>query len=71
MDHVCVIYVSYFIMLSCLFIAALWSPAGKELISLLSCIYVMCSCAFVTFPGGVLVQVWHLIVSIHDLCLLT
>ena len=29
------------------------------------------SCVFVTFPCGVLGQVWYLIVSIPDLCLLT
>ena len=28
------------------------------------------SCVFVTFSVGVLVQVWYLIVSIPDLCLL-
>ena len=31
-----------------LFICALWSPAGKELTSLLS--FVMSGCEFVTFP---------------------
>ena len=30
--------------------------------------YVMFSCDFVTFPYAVLGQVWHLIVSIPDLC---
>ena len=29
----------------------------------------MFSCVFVTFPYGVLGQVWHLIVSNPDLCL--
>ena len=28
-------------------------------------------CVFVTFPCGVIGQVWYLIVSIPDLCLLT
>ena len=28
----------YYVMMSCLFIAALWSPAGKELISRLPCL---------------------------------
>ena len=32
--------------------------------------YVMFSCVFVTFPYGVLGQVWYLIVSILDICLL-
>ena len=33
--------------------------------------YVMFYCVFVTFPYGVLCQVWRLIVSIPDLCLLS
>ena len=52
-------------MLSYLFLAALWSPAGKELTSFLFC--VVC---FLVFPYGVLGQVWYLIVSIPDRCLL-
>ena len=56
------------VILSCLFLAALWSPAGKGLTSWL--LYVMFSSVFVTFPYGVLGQVWYLIVSIPDLCLL-
>ena len=31
----------------------------------------MFSCVFVTFPCGVLVKAWYLILSIPDLCLLT
>ena len=53
-------------MLLCLFIAVLWSPAGKGLTSLLS--FVMFYCIFVTFSCGILGQVWYLIVSIPDLC---
>ena len=53
-------------MLSRLFIAALWSPAGKGLISWLS--FEMFNCVFVTFPCGILGQVCNLIVSILDLC---
>ena len=49
--------------------AALWSPAGKWLPSLLFCC-LMFSLVFVTFPYGVLVQVWYSIVSILDRCLL-
>ena len=44
-------------MLSCLFNAALWSPAGKGLTSSLSCVWC---------PGSRV----ELIVSISDLCLL-
>ena len=36
-------------MLSCLFIAALWPPAGKGLTSWLSCVWCF-FCVFVTFP---------------------
>ena len=53
-------------MLSRLFIAALWSPAGKGLTSLL--LFEMFYCEVVTFPCGILCQVWYLIVSIPDLC---
>ena len=42
-----------------------------ERIDLLARLYVKSSCVFVTFPCGVLGQVWCLIVSISDLCLLT
>ena len=33
--------------------------------------FVMFNCAFVTFPCGILGQVWYLIVSIPDLCRLS
>ena len=49
-----------------LFIDALWSPAGKGLTSWLS--FVMSNCVFVTFPCGILGQVWYLIVSIPGNC---
>ena len=51
-----------FVMLFCLFFAALLSPAGKELTSWLSC--VLCFPVFVTFLIGVLRKVWCLIVPI-------
>ena len=51
-----------------LFIAALWSPAGKRLTSWL--LFVMYNCDFVTFLCGILGQVWYLIVLILDICLL-
>ena len=53
-------------MLSRLFIAAFWSSAGKGLTSWL--LFVMFNCVFVTFPCGILVQLWYLIASIPDLC---
>ena len=49
-----------------LFITALWSPAGKGLTSWL--LFVMSNCDLVTFPCGILGQVWYLIVLIPDLC---
>ena len=67
MDHLCYLcYLLVFVMLSCLFIAALWSSTGKGLTSWL--LFVMFNCVFVTFSCGILVQVWYLIVSIPDLC---
>ena len=53
-------------MLSCLLIAALWSPDGKGLTSWLS--FVVLNCVVATFPFGILGQVWYLIISIPDLC---
>ena len=64
-DHLCYLCL-VFVTLSCLFIVALWSPAGKGLTSWLSS--VMFNCVFVTFPCGILGQVWYLIVSIPDRC---
>ena len=51
-----------------LFICALWSPAGKGLTSWLSFVV---SAVSLSFPIGILGQVWYLIVSIPDLCTLT
>ena len=65
MDHLCYFCI-VFVMLSRLLIAALWSPAGKGLISCLS--FVVLNCMIVTFPFGILGQVWYLIVLIPDLC---
>ena len=52
---------------TCLFICALWSPAGKGLTSWL--LFMISNCAFVTF--GIMGHVWYFIVSIPDLCILT
>ena len=41
-----------------------------EMAYLLTLLYVIFSCVFVTFPCVVLGQVWYLIVSIPDLCFL-
>ena len=66
MDHLCylcVLCLSCFRV--CLFLA-LWSPAQKVLTYWL--LIVMFNCVFVTFPCGILGQVWYLIVIIPDLC---
>ena len=63
------LFMLMFVTLSCLFIAALWSPAGKGLSSWL--LFVMFNCVFVTFPFGILGQVWFLIVSIPYHCCLS
>ena len=68
MDHLCYLCLVFF-MLSHLFIAALRSPAWKGLTSRL--LFVMFNCVFVTFPCGILGQVWYLIVLIPDLCRLS
>ena len=59
-----VYFVFVFAILFCLCHAALLSPAGK---GLASCFLVT---VFITFKYGILGQVWHLIESISDLCLL-
>ena len=64
MDHLC--YLCFvFVMLSRLFIAALWSPAGEGLTSWL--LFVMFNFDFVTLRCGILDQVRYLITSIPDL----
>ena len=52
-DHLCYLCL-VFVMLSRLFIAAVWSPAGKGLTSWL--LFVMFKCIFVTFPCGILLN---------------
>ena len=68
MDHLCYLCL-LIVMHSRLFIPALWSPAGKGLTSWL--LFVVSNCDFVTFPCGILGQVWYLIVLIPVLCLLS
>ena len=65
MDHLCYLCL-VFVMLSSLFIAALWSPTLKGLTSWLS--FVMFNCVFVTFSCDIACQVWYLIVSIPNFC---
>ena len=65
MDKLCYVCL-VFVKLLHLIIAALRSPAGKGLTSWL--LFVMFNCVFVTFPCGILGQVWYVTVSIPDLC---
>ena len=61
MDNLCNLCLVFVLHLRlCLFIAALWSPAGKkaDLLVLICDLY----CALVTFSCGILRQVWYLIV---------
>ena len=68
MDHLCYLCL-VFVVLSRMFIATLWSSAGKGLASWL--LFVMFNCVFITFPCDILGHVWYLIVSIPDLCRLS
>ena len=63
------LFMSCVFMLSRLFIAALWSLSGKGMTPWLW--FVVFKCVFVTFPCGILGQVWYLIVSVPDLCRLS
>ena len=56
-------------MLSRLFMAALRSPAGKGLTSCLS--FVMFNCVFVTFPCGILGQVYRFLMFATFLTLIS
>ena len=67
MDHLCffVSCVSHdFASVQCCLVVACWERA--DLLALVGDVY----CIFVAFPCSVLGQVWYLIVSFPDLCLL-
>ena len=61
--HVCLYYTVMSV--PCSLVITCWEWAD-----LLALVCVMFSCVFVTFHDGVSGQVWYLIVSIPDLCLL-
>ena len=67
MDHLCYLCL-VFVMLSRLFIAALWSPAGNGLTYWLLLVMFNCVLLFFSFPRSMLDQVWYLIVLIPDVC---
>ena len=51
-----------FASVNCCLVVTCWE--GADLLALVSDVY----CIFVTFPCGILCQVWYLIVSFPDLC---
>ena len=57
--EVLLLWVLFFVICACIVKLSCWERAD-----LLALFYVMLSCDFVTFPYGVLGQVWNLIVSI-------
>ena len=61
------------IIFGCLYFVFSLQPYSHQLgrTGLLARLYVKFSCVFVSFPCGVLGQVWCLIVLIPDLCILT
>ena len=63
MYHVCLCYAVMSV--PCSLVITCWERAD-----LLTLLCVMFPCVFVTFPYGVPGQVWYLIVTIPDLCLL-
>ena len=68
MDHLCHLCL-VFVILSRLFIAALWSSVGKGLTSWL--LFVIYYCDFVSLPCVIMSHSWYLIALIPDLCFLT
>ena len=62
-----VLFVFVFAILSGLFHTVMWSSK----VLFLALLHVICSCAFVPFPYGILDQVWYLIVSFPGLCILS
>ena len=65
MDLLCLFAMSLCASVYMCFVVTCWERA--DLLALVCGVY----CEFVTFPFGILGQVWYLIVSIPDLCILT
>ena len=70
-DPFCYLSFTFCIIMPCLFLAALWSPAGKGLASMLSCLW--CFLVFLLLFHVCLGKVWYLIVSwsLHSSLLLS
>ena len=64
MDHLCYLCLVFLCFCVCSLL-----PCGKGLTSWI--LFAMFNCVFVTFPCGILGQVWYLIVSIPDHCRLS
>ena len=69
MDHFCYLcFMFIFVMLSCLFLAALGSPVGKRA----DLLCVVFSCVFVTFPydvPGQILSIYDIDLHLHDVTL--
>ena len=65
MDQLCFLCFSYFC--GCSLLPCGHLLGGADLLALAGDVY----CIFVTFPCGILGQVWYLIASFPDLCLLS
>ena len=64
--YLCFVFVCHTAMsVSCSVVVTCWERAD-----LLALLYAIFSCGFVTAASGVLGQVWYLIASIPDLCLI-
>ena len=65
--YLCFVFVSHTALsVPCSLVVICWERAD-----LLALLYVMFSCAFVTFPYDVLGQLWYLIVGIPECCRLS
>ena len=65
MDHLCFLCLVFwhaFASVHCCLVVTSWERA--DLLTLVGDVY----CIFVTFPCGIVGQVWYLIVSFPDLC---
>ena len=65
--YLCFVFVCHTVLsVPCSLVDTCWERAD-----LLTLLYVVFYCVFVTFPYGDLGMVWYLIVSLPDLCLLS
>ena len=63
MDHICFLFLVF--LMHCCLVVTCWERA--DLLALVGDFY----CIFVTFPCGVLGEVWYFIVSFPNLCRLS